>query len=279
MKNINIVLLSICIILLIILISLISKKNKLSNFTLNKYDNFDNFENVIMTTYFCKKIDPQRLKISPCNDIIYIKPWYYSIKKLGLNGIIFHDGMSDSFIKKYETDKIKFIYVDSNDYDYSLNDLRYFVYYDYILKNKNIKNVFMTDGNDVTIVNNPFVDKLLNKVCVGKELEKLYKKDWMLNKIKQFNKIKGLHFNKNKETIYNAGLLGGKRENILRFLENMLYIFDSLSFDQKKQNLNMIVFNYVVYNHLNENVISGEILHSKYKKFENDRKDIYFIHK
>ena len=136
------------VILIIVLLSLLPKNNE-------HFSNLGN-ENVIMTTYFCNKNDPQRPKRAPCNDFQYIKPWYNSIKKLGLNGVIFHDGMDETFIKKYQNDKIKFVYVDSNSYEFSLNDLRYFVYLDYIKKHKNIENIFMTDGNDVIVVKNPF---------------------------------------------------------------------------------------------------------------------------
>lgn len=256
--------------LIIILYSLLPKNN----------EHFSNLgdENVIMTTYFCNKNDPQRPKRAPCNDFQYIKPWYNSIKKLGLNGVVFHDGMSDDFIKKYQTEKIKFVYVDSNSYEYSLNDLRYFVYLDYIKKNKNIKNIFMTDGNDVTVVKNPF--NKFNKLCVGNEPVKISNSSWMKKKIKRFNhsNTKKFTFNESNQ-IYNAGILGGRRDYVVKFLENMVSIFKNFDEDQKRENLNMIVFNYVVYNKFNENVVSGFPLNSDYKKYQNDRKDVCFIHK
>jgi hypothetical protein len=256
--------------LIIILYFLLLKNNE-------HFSNLGN-ENVIMTTYFCNKKDPQRPQKAPCNDLLYIKPWYYSVKRLGLNGVVFHDGMSDNFIKKYETDKIKFVYVDSNSYVYSLNDLRYFVYYDYILKNKNIKNVFMTDGNDVSIVKSPF--NKFNKLCVGNEPMKISKSNWMRKKIKRFNHNNSKQFTYNNSSqIYNAGILGGKRDEILKFLNNMIDVFENFDEAQKHENLNMIVFNYVVYNVFNQNVISGFPLNSDYKKYQNKRKDICFIHK
>ena len=259
-------------ILLITLYILLSKNNE-------HFSNIKN-SNVIMTTYFCNKKDPQRKKKAPCDDITYIKPWYYSIKKLGLNGIVFHDGLSDNFVKQYETNRIKFFYVNSNEYDLSLNDLRYFVYYDYIKKHKNIKNIFMTDGNDVTIVKNPFTDKLLTKICVGKELNLIGENKWMIRKINQFNQSNKDKFVYDKSySTYSAGILGGRRRDVLNFLSSMIKIFENFNSKQRKENLNMIVFNYVIYNKFNEDVISGEDLHSKYKKYENHRKDIYFIHK
>ena len=59
----------------------------------------------------------------------------------------------------------------------------------------------------------------------------------------------------------------------------MIKIFNNLDEKQRRDNLNMIVFNYVVYNNYKQKVNTGEPLHSVYKKFENNRKDVYFIHK
>ena len=59
----------------------------------------------------------------------------------------------------------------------------------------------------------------------------------------------------------------------------MKEIFENLDEIQKKKNLNMVVFNYVVYNNFKNNNITGEKLHSKFMKYENSRKDVYFIHK
>ena len=237
-------------------------------------------DNVIMTTYFCKKKNPQKDYFVAYNDITYIEPWYYSVKNLQLNGIIFHDGLNDEFIKKYETDKIKFIYANSNSYDISINDLRYYVYFDYIIKNENIKNIFMTDGSDVTVVKNPF--NKFKQLCVGSERSKGFKAICLKKKIELFNSNIKNTFNYHKNptnTVYNAGILGGNRKDVLNFLKNMISIFDKFNSEIKTKNLNMIVFNYVVYKIFNQNVISGSPLHSEFKKYQNNRTDVYFIHK
>ena len=145
-----------------------------------------------MTTYFCKKKDPQRNKYASCSNISYIKPWYYSLKRLNLNGIVFYDNIDNEFIKKYQTKKIKFIYVDSSKFTLSVNDQRYLIYYNYLLNHPEIKNVFMTDGNDVTIVKSPF--DTFNNICVGSELDYIDKSDYMKYKI--------LSLNENKISLY-----------------------------------------------------------------------------
>ena len=136
----------------------------------------------------------------------------------------------------------------------------------------------MTDGNDVTIVKSPF--NKFNKLCVGNEPVKINNSSWMKKKIKRFNhnNIEKFTFNESNQ-IYNAGILGGRRDYVLKFLENMVGIFENFDEEQKRENLNMIVFNYVVYKVFNENVVSGFPLNSVYKKFQNNRKDVCFIHK
>ena len=264
----------ILIFLILLLYYLLKKRYDIKENFINNYG----FKNVIMTTYFCKKKDPQRNKKANSNDINYIKPWYNSMKKLGLNGIIFHDGLGKEFIKKYQTNKIKFEYINTNNFKYSLNDLRFFVYYDYILNNKNIENVFMTDGNDVKVVSSPF--NKFDKICVGSEESQINKNQWIQDKINSFNDNKKLYFkNDNNGKVYNAGILGGNRKNVLFFLEKMINIFKNIDEKNINKNNNMIVFNYIIYIFLNQNVITGEKLHSKYRKFENNRKDICFIHK
>jgi len=262
--------------LLILVITLV-----LYNVLKNKKETFDNkISNILLTTYFCKKKDPQRKNFAPCDDIKYIKPWYESIKKLDLNGIVFHDGLSKKFVANYETENIKFVKVDSSKFKYSLNDQRYFIYLDYLKKNQNIKKVFMTDGNDVTVIQNPFEKLNLNKINVGSELSQIYKNKWIQEKIKQYNSNSKLKFNSNiQDIVYNAGILGGERNLVINFLQNMIIKFNNMNNLQIRQNLNTIVFNNVIYNDLKNNVNTGEPLHSRYKKFENNRKDICFIHK
>ena len=263
--------------ILIIVFICILKKN-------SDKEKFTNFKNVIMTTYFCKKKDPQRKKFAPCNDFKYIKPWYNSINKLGLNGIIFHDGLSSNFINKYQTDKIKFEYVNSQNFKYSMNDQRYFIYLDYIKKNSEIQNVFMTDGNDVTVVNSPF--NKFKKICVGQDAddkgEQIYtNNDYIKRQLEIFNNHEwaySIDDSENKK-FYSAGILGGNRQQMLYFLNKMIVIFNKMNEEQKKKNLNMVVFNYVIHYYLNENVESDSPLCSRFKKYENHRKDVCFIHK
>jgi hypothetical protein len=34
-----------------------------------------------------------------------MEAWYDSVKELGLSAVVFHDGLSDAFVRTYATDK------------------------------------------------------------------------------------------------------------------------------------------------------------------------------
>ena len=91
---------------------------------------------VIFTTYFSEKIHPNdpndQWVVGKTNDgrvlqndIKYIAPWYNSIDKLGLQGVVFYDNLTPSFIDTYQKENIQFIKVSPSDYSY--NDWRFFV--------------------------------------------------------------------------------------------------------------------------------------------------------
>tara|TARA_Y100001970_G_scaffold186363_1_gene226664 strand:+ start:8407 stop:9213 length:807 start_codon:yes stop_codon:yes gene_type:complete len=249
------------------------------NIRKNTIEKFNNKYNVIMTTYFFNNKDPQRNKTAPGNDIKYIKSWYESIKKLGLNGIVFHDGLSNDFIKKYQTNKIKFEYVNPKSFKYSLNDQRFVIYLDYLKKHPEIEKVFMTDGNDVKVVQDPFKYIKKAKYYVGSEEKTIGNSKWILHKFKILNKSNKYNSYFKENRLLNAGILGGGCDNIIKMLHKMRDIFNDYDESMLKSNLNMVVFNYVLYKYFPNNIVTRPPIHSLFKKYENNRKDVWFIHK
>jgi hypothetical protein len=238
---------------------------------------------VLLTTYFCRNADPQRKVCAPPNDITYIAPWYESVSRLGLPGVVFHDGMSQDFIHQYQTESIAFEYVDPESFTCSVNDFRFFIYLEFLRKRPEIERVFMTDGNDVQIVQDPFPLLRSNRIYVGSELERIEESQWMRRRIWQLNEGSPHHRFRlsrfRKHTIYNAGILGGHRGIVLQFLEKMVDTLGSLGPDHKHLNLNMAAFNYLVHRHFRWRSRTGDPVHSRYKAYENHRRDVWFIHK
>jgi hypothetical protein len=208
--------------------------------------------------------------------------WYTSIKRLGLKGIIFHDELTDSFVKKYTTENISFEKTFLG--DLSTNDERFFIYYEY-LKNNKYENVFLTDLSDVWFKKDPFEiidDKY--KLWVGSEQEKIDEKKWI---VRRFEKIYGKLFAEMmKGILYNAGIIGGSYSNIFKFLGAMTNQMNNLKANKKDIlekyhdiSFNMAAFNKVLYKQYNKSeIFTGEPLHSPFKSYLKGG-DYYIFHK
>lgn len=206
-----------------------------------------NFKDVICTTYFTTKIDPQRQKKIKKNSIEYIAPWYNSIKALGLNGIVFYDNLSKEFLDKYQTEQIKFVKCTLG--NYSLNDERFILYYMFFLKHK-VNNILFTDGNDVIINKSPFQffeSKKESTIFVGRgRHNKLLHSNWNMLSVKKL--LDGLNTNVPNNfydmAIYNAGIVGGNYSTVMYFLRQICSVFFKIDNDK---NNNMAAMHYVLY--------------------------------
>jgi len=208
---------------------------------------------LIFTTYFNSKPDPQHIRSpTPSNSIDYIKPWYKSVNKLKLNGVVFHDGLSNEFIETYSTTHVRFVKCELG--DFSLNDERFFIYLQYIIEFcPNAKHIFLTDGNDVVITKNPFVfvkNFKDNKLFVGRNNGN-YLRQSNYNRLEMIPRFEN-DFGKKLErkfynqTIYNAGILGGSKSAVIYQLSLMCYYFKLCN---SSNNNNMIIMNYVIYHY------------------------------
>lgn len=245
---------------------------------------------VILTSYFSKKIHPNDPNDSAVvgrsndgrvlqNDFKYIQPWYESVNRLGLQGRIFCDNLSEEFIEKYTTENIKFIKVYSS--EYSNNDWRFFCYKNYLKLNK-FDNVFLTDGSDVTVVKDPceiFADYSEIELFVCKDSIKL--KDFPYVQVHQqagWDSLSYFLICQNHWDLINMGVIGGSYENINLFLEK--FCDTRVKLGNPDFNSDMWIGQYVFRSLLSDKkVLIGEPFTSEFKKYQIDRKDVYFIHK
>merc|ERR1719272_57321 len=84
--------------------------------------------------------------------------------------------------------------------------------------------------------------------------------------------------------ILNCGLLGGSRNIMLELFRHMMDVVldPTTSARQNKEtiNVNMAALNYIVYNRYNASTIfTGRPFHSRYKMYEEERRDVWFVHK
>lgn len=262
-------------------------------------ENDQNLKEVVFACYFTKRVDPQSGILRSIPDIEYIRPWYDSIKKLDIHGIIIHDGIDSAFITKYQTEKIQFRkYTAGN---YAIFDERWILYYLFISRT-NIRFAFFTDISDVFVKANPFIT-FQNKdmLYIGRDnINKITLSEWMTNEIKTFSKESGYSIPKSFkfQELYNVGIVGGDRNLILFFLSKVIDFFLLTNSEPYKE---MTVFNLVIHNYFfpklyynpneptltntkkeqsrkNKHLYSGFPLNSGFKDFDMESKAV-FIHK
>jgi len=245
----------------------------------------------ILTSYFSKKKHPNSPQdnyvvgrnADGCvsnNEINYIKPWYELADKLKLNGFVFHDNLSDEFVEQYTTDKIKFIRVE--DSQYSNLDYRW-ICYEKFLEDNFYDYIFLTDCSDVSIVQNP-----LNLFLEFQEIDYFVCNDSI--KLNQFPYLE-FHQKCNLENLVwfminhehleliNMGVIGADYQNIKLFLNSYNTEREKIGrpeFGHADMFLGQYIFRSIL---SNKSIMIGEPVCSEFKKFQNDRKDVYFIHK
>jgi len=256
-------------------------------------------KNVILTCYFIKKLDPQNDVLLENADIKYIEPWYNSIVKLKIKGIIIHDGLDKKFIEQYQNEYIQF-----REYKcgkYPIYEERWMAYYLFLAKTK-IENAFFTDASDVYITNSPF--KIITNpyaIYIGRDsANKVGLSEWMMDELNSFNKDSNYKVKKTYyfQQVYNAGVVGGSKQLLLFFISEVIKLILTSKTDFYKD---MYILNIVIHNHFfpilkirpyekcitqieNDNhikhkfLVSGFPLNSEFNKFEYNSTAL-FIHK
>eukprot|EP00929_Paragymnodinium_shiwhaense_P066511 TRINITY_DN33371_c0_g1_i2.p1 TRINITY_DN33371_c0_g1~~TRINITY_DN33371_c0_g1_i2.p1 ORF type:complete len:1061 (+),score=137.46 TRINITY_DN33371_c0_g1_i2:334-3516(+) len=240
---------------------------------------------VVMTTFFTTKRDWQRLS--------FVKPSYKKMQKLyetsmkmGVNVTMLYDKLPDEIVNKYSNPRFQFVKIDFRNYDRRLgvNDVRYFIFHDELKAKKNWKYVFLADAFDVRVTMNPCSQVRENQLYVGIEKDKLKGHPWMKQRFEKMGgKYEKWYNSINDELkILNAGLVGGNRKVMMEFFKLMKEAVldpETTAFKQGMSlNLNMAALNYIVY-HKFTNFSAGMPLHSRYKHYEDERQDVWFVHK
>ena len=213
------------------------------------------------------------------NDISYIGGFYESVKNLNLQVRIFYDNLTPEFVVKYTTPGIQFIYVEDSPYSY--NDGRFFYYRNYLENNK-FDSVFMTDSSDVTVVKDPsqiLQDFPEMDYFICKDSIKLFQFPYL-----QFHQKVGwenymsFFVNQYEWELINMGVIGGNYENTMLFLNTLCR--ERIKIGTPTFNSDIWTGNYT-FRHLlaDKKLLIGEPFTSRFKNYELERKDVYFIHK
>lgn len=239
--------------------------------------------NVILAPYFTKDIGYAQHDSrnggkggTLPNDYDAMGIWYESVKALGLHAFIFHNELSEAFISKYETDKIKFVGWQEHNRP-SYNDERFFAYYSFLSGRPEIHHVFCTDLFDVQILRDPFDLVKIRGDCelfVGSEVINAYSGKWMRAKCAAMKFSLARQNYKSGNLLYNAGIIGGSRKKLLRLFDAMLR---NMSDVDLRHNSNMPVFNWCLDN-LEFSIFTGPPLHNVFNSQKADE-FTYIMHK
>jgi len=215
------------------------------------------------------------------NDFRYIKDWYNSIVSLDLEAAVFYDNLTDDFVEKYTTPKIRFIKVPPTDMGY--NCYRHFVFKDFLQKEK-YDFVFHTDISDVVVVQNPskIFDQCPHKYFVGRDSIQLKQFPALIYCASLFgwNSIQLMMLS--EEPLANMGVFGARHEDALAFYSKMCEVREPTLAEHATLNADMMVGNHVIYNNLicdRSKFLVGHPLTSDFKRHQKTRNDVYFIHK
>ena len=214
-------------------------------------------KDVVMTTYFTTQKNPQYKVEFMNNNFYFMENWFISIHKLGLHMVLFHDDLSNQFVQKFERNypAIEFVKVDTFD-SYTPNDRRYFLYYDYLLTNKDIRYALMTDLRDIKILNNPFkmMDIVGDYVYLG--IDNPFHDTSVSSKVVGILDRCYAYYPKGILGLYgnmNPGVLGGKRGIILAALNRLTHFIQESS----KLNCNTAAASYLFHTLYYESVLTG----------------------
>lgn len=215
---------------------------------------------VILTSYFTGKPDPQSGRFRPENDAALMDPWVRSLRDLELHGVICHDGPV----------MVTGVKVQLHHYQlkttWSVNDERFLCWLELLQNHPEIDRVFLTDLFDVDFLRNPFdlVGSAYDLyVGCGAGFDRtIGANNWLVGKMLSAYKTV---YHSDQRTV-NAGVIGGRRQAVMRLLEYMVCDFVRL---HSTANINMAVFNRAVYDLFPaDRVLIGPPVTSRFKRYE-----------
>lgn len=243
-----------------------------------------NRNHLLVTFYFNQTMDLQRNIQWKQDDFKMIEPWHRSVEWNKLKGVVFYDSLSQEFIDKYSTANIEFKKVESVQ-KYQVTSGRFLVTLEYLQDNPSIEYVFLTDGGDVIVRQNPFINMKPEILYVGSELRTVKSSwDWLVVHAEVLlngnrDQISNYLAQLGNRVLLNAGISGGHRDIYIQFLEKMKEAFEGSSTSLEKSS-DMAAFNWV----LNQpefvsKIATGHPVHSVFKEFDFGNQDVFFIHK
>ena len=222
------------------------------------------------------------------DSVRYLRDWYASVRALGLPAVVFHDELSPAFVARLTTPRIRFRRVAPS--PWTPNDARFFVYHAFLQKHR-CDRVFLTDISDVRVARDPFVGvrRFRAPLFIGAEVypapigHTIGRHHWLMRRIARArgprsSEVPDFFAARGYELpTLNAGVIGGAGKAVRYFLAHFTRVRRAIG--RPERNLNMPIVNYVFHRYLAGRFRAGAPVTSVFKSYEQDRTDVWFIHK
>ena len=229
-------------------------------------------KNVIISTYFSNGKYSQYKHQFKSNSFRFMRKWFLSGKRIGASLAIFHDNLGKDFQERAKKfyGNIEFISVKPTDFKGKTpNDGRFFIWYNYLLRNPDIANVIATDIRDVAFLTDPFevMKEIGSYVYLGSD-NPFHMVAWTNNGVRQYTQkcygknLPDLNFFLKHEPFYNAGVVGGTRNAVMNFFNTMMR---TLELKPSNMNCNMGTYSYVASKYFWNSSFTGYPFQSAFK--------------
>ena len=222
-------------------------------FLTNSYSNKELYD-VITSTFFATETSKYKK-----NSFQFIKGFYLTAIKQNAQVLIFHNGLGNAFLERVQGISECAKFVKSNLNGRSMNDARFYILYNYLLDNPQIRSIVLQDLRDGTFPGNPFkvMDVIGDLLYVGTDITFYvsgYDHPWMRGLGQKCHPSDDRKDVNHYHPFYNAGTIGGTRDVMLTFLTRLTQYFDKAPHGR---NCNMATVCLVTHKHFFEHAYSG----------------------
>lgn len=231
----------------------------------------------VLTAYFASVPDPQRgtlwdNTIKPC------EPLLVSLRKKAQYYVLFHDGIN---LLKYSSGKSRDYIKVERPQKHPPNVHRWFIFYQWLLKNPQIEWIWMVDSTDVEMLKNPFTQMQEGVLYVGSEAGQIVENKWMQSRQEPWFRAadyRAIIAANGDRMLINCGLIGGHRGVVMEYLQyvtkyhTMYSVSDAHSTD-------MACANYTIWKHFKSRFDYGVHVNTLFKGYEIDNKLAWWKHK
>lgn len=230
---------------------------------------------IIATSWFTGKPDINgRTRAS---EFYAIDKWLATVVANNMRGIIFHDCFDESVVSEHTSELITFVYDDGyKSSEYGIIDYRWSLYQSYF-KDISCDFLFFTDCQDAYVTTDFFPLLKQGQVYVGSEPTGVFISGWC----RRF--FLPIFPNwKHRKVLLNPGILGGDKLTITGLLNKFTAEIARIHKHPKNKcpYSDMQAINSVLRSQYNdEQITTGGVLHSVFKKWQNRRRDVWIIHK